>query len=147
MLLLMGIACTKWSKPVPGWSGATGGENLERQFWQDVKQKKFAEIERRLAPTFTLVTGEGFRNRAQTLEYLKQLSLEDFSLGELSVHPNANDMVVTYTLWLRGSRNGQALDAAPLHILTVWQQSSGSWVAITQSAAPSRKSEQTGAAD
>jgi len=147
ILLLTGAGCTKWGKPVPGWKGATGGEHLDRQLWQDVKQKQYAEIERRLAPTFTLVTTDGFRNREQTLEYLKQLAVDEYSLGEVNVHPNGNDMVVTYTLMLHGNRNGQALEAAPLHVATVWQQSTGTWVAITQSAVPSEKAEKTGPAN
>ncbi|HXZ82014.1 MAG TPA: nuclear transport factor 2 family protein [Terriglobales bacterium] len=137
IFLLSSAGCTKWGKPVPGWTGATGGENLERQFWQDVKEKKYAEIERRLAPTFTLVTADGFRNREQTLEYLKQLALEDYSLGEVKVHPNGHDMVVTYTLLLRGTRKGQALENAPLNVATVWQETTNTWVAISQSAVPS----------
>jgi hypothetical protein len=137
LLLASFPACTMWKeKPVSAWSSATGGEHLEKLFWQSVKDKNYKELEKHLAPTFVAVGPEGTRDRAATLDHLKSMDLADFSMGDLSVQPVGGDMVVTYTLTVRGTINGQPLPTLPLHMMTVWQQVKAGHVAIAHSVSP-----------
>ena len=116
-------------KQSTAWSSATGAEQFERLLWQEIKAKNWTEVERRLAPAFVEVTANGVRDRAQTLERLRALEVADYSLGELEVRPNGNDMVVAYSITLRATSGGETT----LHMMTVWQQVKGGWIAISHS--------------
>ena len=131
--LALGLAgCTMWEqKQSTAWSSATGAEQFERLLWQEIKAKRWPEVERRLAPTFAEVTSTGSRDRGQALERLQALDLADYSLGDLAVRPAGDDMVVAYTITLRASSGAQAT----LHMMTVWQQVKGGWIAIAHSEA------------
>lgn len=131
--LVLGLAgCTIGEQKQPtAWSSATGAEQFERLLWQEIKAKNWSQVERRLAPTFAEVTSTGSRDRAQTLERLKALDLADFSLGDLQVRPAGGDMVVAYAITLRASSGAETT----LHMMTVWQQVKGGWIAIAHSEA------------
>ncbi len=129
LLALVLSGCTMWEQKPTAWSSATGAEQFERLLWQEIKAKNWPEVERRLAPTFVEVTSTGSRDRAQTLERLKSLDLADYSLGDLEVRPAGGDMVVAYTITLRASSGVETT----LHMMTVWQQVKGGWVAIAHS--------------
>ncbi len=129
-LVLTLASCTLWEeKKVSAWSNATGAEQFERLLWQEVKAGNWNEVERRLAPTYVEVTSAGVRDRAQAVERLQSLSLADYSLGDLQVRPAGDDMVVAYTITLRASSGGEST----LHMMTVWQQVKGGWIAIAHS--------------
>lgn len=132
-LLLAG--CTMWKeKPVTAWSGATGGEQFERLLWQDVQAKNWNSVEQHLAATFVSVTASGTRDRAATLEHWKQLTLEEYSMGEVQVTPSGDLMIVTYSVTLKGSYAGQPLPAGPYRVMTIWQKEKKGWVATAHSA-------------
>ncbi len=129
LVLLAGCSGPR-TKPATSWSQATGGENLERMLWREIKDKHWTELERHLAPLF-VSTGPGGRfDRAGTIEHLKALNISDYSLSDIQVEPHGADMVVTYTITLRGSFNGQPIPETPERMLTVWQQLKGGWFAI-----------------
>jgi hypothetical protein len=129
-------ACTVWrDRPAKSVSDATGGEGLVRAFWREVKDKRWADVEKHLASNYVEVTASGTRDRTATLEYLEQLKLEDYSLGDFETELNGDTFVVTYTLILRGRSTGQIPPEGAQRILTVWQQQKGGWVEIAQSKA------------
>jgi len=41
--------CTIWPQKPAAWSNATGAEQFERLWWQDVKDKNWSEVEQRLS--------------------------------------------------------------------------------------------------
>ena len=105
--LLVACGCTVWKdKPAKAFSQATGGEDLERVFWREVKAKNWKEVGYSLAANFVAITPAGQLDRVATLERLKQLELKDYSLGDFQTELNGNTFVVTYTLTVRGKRNG-----------------------------------------
>src|SRR5256885_3589586 len=54
-ILLQG--CTVWREhTVNKWADATGGEGLERSFWNEVKNKNWNELERHIAGNYILIT-------------------------------------------------------------------------------------------
>jgi ketosteroid isomerase-like protein len=131
--------CTVWSERKPRvWKDITGGESLERVFWQQVKAKNWNELVPHLASNYVLVTPEGTLDRDAAIERWKHLEIEDYSLGDFNIQLSGNAYVVAYTLMLRGSLAGQPLPATPLRAVTVWQQQGREWIAIAHSVATAR---------
>jgi hypothetical protein len=136
--------CTVWGVHKPrAWTEVTGGESLERVFWDQVKNKKWTELEPHLAATYVLITPEGNFDRAAALEHWKQLDVREYSLGDFKVQPNGNTYVVAYTVILRGKLAGQPLPDTPMRAMTVWQQLARDWYAIAHSASPATSSTAT----
>jgi Domain of unknown function (DUF4440) len=140
LLMLLGIVtwlpgCTVWREhTVSTWKDATGGEGLERSFWKDVKDKHWEELQRHVASNYVSVSPqEGRLDRAAALTQLQQLHLDDYSLGEFQVELNGRTLVVTYTIAMRGRRNGQPVPVSPVRMMTVWQRQKSGWVAIAHS--------------
>jgi len=129
--------CTMWKeKPANSWSNATGGEQFERLMWRDVKAQDWADLQAHLAPSFLFIGAGGSRDRTATMDYLKSLTLADYTLGDFNTTTNGSDLVVTYTAQVKGTRNGQPFPAEPVRMMTVWQQVTKSWVAIAHSETP-----------
>ena len=129
--------CTIYpEKPVSAWPAATGGEHFERLFWDDVKNRRLAELEPRLGSTFVATVPAGVQDRARFLAYLKTLQLSDYSITDLTTEPAGQDIVVTYTITLRGSQAGQPLPLTPMTMMTVWQQVKRGYIAISHSEVP-----------
>jgi Domain of unknown function (DUF4440) len=129
--------CTVWNdRPAKTFTDATGGEGLERVFWRELKAQRWNEVERSLASNFVSVTPSGPRDRVATIEHLKQLRLQDYSLGEFQTELNGNTIVVTYTVTVHGTSNGQPLPEGPMHMMTVWQEQKAGWVVIARSIVP-----------
>ena len=120
-------------RPVKTWSDVTGGESLERNFWREVKAKNWTELERHLAGNFVSVSTRGTRDRAATVEYLKQLQLDEYSLGDFQVELNGQALVVNYSLTATGTIEGRPLPAGPVRMMSVWQQQKSGWTAIAHS--------------
>jgi hypothetical protein len=115
------------------WPDATGAQQLERLFWEDVKAKRWTELEKHLSATFVAVTPAGRFSRAQALEQLKAIELNAYTLSDCEVQPNGRDATVSCALALQGTSGGQPLSAAPLRSMTVWQNGSHGWMAIAHS--------------
>lgn len=127
--------CTMWKeKPVTAWSSATGAEQFERLLWKDVQAKDWNSVEQHLASTFVSVTASGTRNRAATLEHWKQLSLDEYAMGEVQVAPSGDIAIVTYTVTLKGTYGGQPLPSGPYRIMTIWQKQKKGWAATAHTA-------------
>jgi hypothetical protein len=119
----------------PTWKNATGAEQHERLMWQSIQGKDWANVERRLSPTFVGVNAEGrMFDRAGWLELWKNAQLTEFSLGELQVQPEGPDMKVTYILNLPASGKGPA--RAGQRVVSVWQQLKTRWLLSATSITP-----------
>ena len=130
VFLTLPLASCWEEKQPPTWKLATGPEAYEKLFWDEVKAKNWAEVERHLGATFVAISAEGRADRAQAMAMFKQLELQDYSLGELQATPNGADMMVSYTIVMRGTYKGQPLPANPFRMMTVWQQVKGGWIAV-----------------
>jgi hypothetical protein len=127
-------ACTVWSEhPVKKWTDVTGGESLERNFWQEVKSKNWAELDRHLAGNFVSASPQGTKDRAASIERLKALEIQEYSLGNFSVELHGNTLVVNYDFTAKGNWEGRPLSSTPLHMMSVWQQQKSGWMAIAHS--------------
>jgi len=139
LLLLAAPACTFFGeKPAKTLSEATGGEGLERVFWENVKGAKWVELDRALASNYVGVSPGGMLDREAALAHYRQMQLKDYSLGDLKTEMNGNTFVVSYTITFNGtigSSNGgsQPLPSTPQHMMTVWQQQKSGWIEIAHS--------------
>lgn len=126
--------CTIWGEPkTETWSNITGGEQYERLLWKEIKAKNWPEVESRLAPTFVNVDQAGAFDKTTTLEHLKQLELNDYTLGNFDVQPDGNLIVVTYTNSRHGRMAGHAMPEGAFRCMTVWQQGKKGWTASAHS--------------
>ncbi len=129
LVLLAG--CTAYpERPVKAFTDATGGEGLERAFWNDVQKQDWKDLQAHLAGNFVYVTSAGRLDRTQALQELQQLQIAEYSLGDLSTEMNRDAFVVSYTITLRGTAKAQALSTQPQRHVTIWQQQKSGWVAI-----------------
>ena len=136
-LLIPLAGCTVWGEhPVTHWSDATGGEQLEKLFWEDVKHKNWVDIEKHVSQTFVSLTNAGSKTRATDLDRLKQFDLQDFSIGDVDTQPNGPDLTVSYTLVLHGTVAGKPLPGTPVRAMTIWQHGDHGWISIAHSSVP-----------
>ena len=127
---LLFAGCTKWPEKASAWSNATGAEQFERLWWQDVKEKNWDEVERHLASTYVYQTSGMVRDRDTTMEHLKKLEINDYALGEVELHPDGDSVVITYTMDLKGAYDGQPLQLSQTRMMSVWQQQKQGWAVI-----------------
>jgi hypothetical protein len=127
-------ACTVWGDhPVRNWTDVTGGESLERNFWMEVKAKNWTELEKHVAGNFISASTDGTKDKATALEHLKQLQVDEYSVGNFQVELNGQSLVVTYSLTLTGTSAGTPLASEPRRMMSVWQQQKSGWVIIAHS--------------
>lgn len=126
------ISCAVWpEKKHLGWHQASGGETLERLFWESVERKDWLSVETHISPTFASVMNGRTLDKGATLEQLKTIELKSFTLSEVSVTPNADTMTVAYVFTPQPGR--------PSRALTVWQRQKSGWVAIAHAETPSNQ--------
>jgi len=126
-------SCSMYKNPPKGWAGATGGEQLERLLWDDIKAKNWMVVESHLEPNFTATTPTARFDKAASLERWKKYELQSVSLAEVQVQTAGADFIVTATLTASGMAGGSPIPAEPIHTMTVWQQVSKGWVAVAHS--------------
>src|ERR1700733_5642813 len=118
--LLLTAACTiAPEKAKPGWAGATSGEQYERLFWDSVKAKNWRDVEAHLSGTVVTEAPDAVRNKQQTMEHVRQLNLTDYSLGDVQTQSNGPDLIVTYTITIHGTFNGQPLPEKAQRMMSV----------------------------
>src|SRR5215469_4798556 len=88
-------ACTMYSKPKSGFVGATGGEQLEKQLWDDIQKKDWKDLEPRLASMLVTTSPDATRDREATLEHWKKWDLQSVSVSDVQVQSAGADFVVT----------------------------------------------------
>jgi hypothetical protein len=134
---LLQPACTLWREhpSSSNWSDATGGPGLVRSFWQEVKAKRWNELERHISSNYIGVSREGGRlDKEGAMAELRLLQLDDYTLGDFQSELNSETFVVTYTVAMRGTLAGHPLPAEPVRVMTVWQKQKAGWLVIAHSA-------------
>ena len=130
VVAMMLSSCTAWNKPAAGWSGATGGENIEQYFWDDVKKKDFRNIERHLSSSVVVTGPTGATDRDAFLQQLRSSQTTSVALSECASHLNGEDLMITCTLQRDGNPAGR------FTTLSVWQQLKTGWVMVAHSETP-----------
>jgi hypothetical protein len=131
-LVVATTSCSVWpEKKHVGWHQASGGEALERLFWESVERKDWLSVETHISPTFTSVVNGRTLDKGGALEQLKTIELRSFTLSEVTVTPNADTMTVAYVFAPEPGR--------PSRAMTVWQHQKSGWVAIAHAETPSNQ--------
>jgi hypothetical protein len=138
-LLLLGLlawapACTLYGERpvVDHWKDATGGEGLERSFWEDVKTKSWDELDGHVASNYIAMMPTGKMDRAAAFERLRHFDLKDFSLANVQTELHADTFVVTYQMTLIGKFDDQPFTAQPVPMMSLWQHEKRGWVTIAR---------------
>jgi Domain of unknown function (DUF4440) len=132
LVCLTSVGCSMWGKRAPGFAGATGGEQLQRAFLDEIKNKHWTEVEQRLSANFVLVTPGGVFDRAAAMERIRNLDLKSYTLSDLVVRPQGADAVLTYLISVDATMNGSALPSEAQRVVSTWQEVSGHWILISQ---------------
>jgi hypothetical protein len=125
-------ACTMWNKTASGWSGATGGEKLEKLFWDDVVAKDERSLDRHVAATFSGSGPGGAQDRDAFLRTVQGYGLKSVSLRDCTSKLNGADVIIACTIERHGA--GGSLDS--VHTLSVWQQLAKGWVMVAHAETP-----------
>jgi len=121
----------------PNWSNATGAEQHERLMWQSIHNKDWKDVEHHLAPLFVGVNSAGkAMDRDAWITYWKDTSVEEFSIGEITVQTAGTDMVVTYVMNASPAQIGSGSQG--MKVMSVWQQVKNGWILTATSLTPVR---------
>lgn len=134
LLLAPTLACTIWKNPPKGWSGVTGGEQLEKLFWEDVQANKWREVDRHVAATFAGSGPTGPLDRAAFLQQLRARAYPSVSLSDCTTKLNGADFVIACVV----RRQGVTGQDGAVATLSVWQQLKKGWVMVAHSESPLR---------
>jgi Domain of unknown function (DUF4440) len=135
LLLLCG--CTKWGeKEHANWQQVTSGERLVNLFWDDVKNKKWRELEEHVGPEFLGTNQMTTLDRAALLEHVSHLNLDSFQIGEVQSHPAGNDLIVSYVITVRLKSPGGPDPEMRFRMLSVWQELKHGWVVVAMASSP-----------
>ena len=102
------------------------GETLERQMWEYVKDKKWNELENRLAPYFQDAVFKGGRSREQFMTDVKKGDTSDYKITNFIVTEGPALMIVTYDISVSEILEGQSISSNASR-LSVWQKVKDDW--------------------
>lgn len=124
-------ACTMYrAHPVETFADATGGEGFEKAFWHDVQKQDWKELDRHIASNFVYVTASRQLDRTAAVDRLQHMQILEYSIGELTTEMSGDTFVVSYTITLHGSVQGQGFPDGPQRCVTVWHHERSGWMAI-----------------
>jgi hypothetical protein len=122
-LLVVSMAltgCTLYGpKNPPTLKTTTSAEQYQRMFWQAVKAKNSVQLPGMLAANVMYSAGGKVMGKDDTLAYLRDLNLADFTITDMVVKPNGPDMTLSFTL---------TRPSGTVHAIAVWQQVSSGWI-------------------
>lgn len=124
------VACTMWSKPAKGWAGQTGGDNIERLFWDDVVHKDFAKVDAHVSSSFVGSGPTGAMDRAAFLQWLHAAGISGVRLNDCSNRVNGADVIITCVAERDGAASGR------VNTLSVWQEYKKGWLLVAHSETP-----------
>lgn len=75
---------------------AAFGEKLVRQCWADMEAKKWAELEKMIAPGFQSLHDDRMRNKEEELKLIEKLDIKKYEISDVTVTEDGPLIVVTY---------------------------------------------------
>jgi hypothetical protein len=103
------------------------GEQLVREIWENIADKNWTEVEKKIANGFQSVHSDGARSRSEEIELIKKLDLGQYTLDNFIVTRNGPVMIVTYTVSVEETIENQRLSSAPAPRSTVWLKTDEGW--------------------
>jgi hypothetical protein len=122
--------CTVYpDKKQPTLAQTTSAEQVNRIFWQDVEQAKWAQANALLAPNAVWRVNGEVVPRAQIVPWLQSLGVHGAQVSDVALTPAVNDMNLIYTVQVQSDKGVSAGASAncvgrpqTLRALAVWQQ-------------------------
>jgi hypothetical protein len=139
ILLLSTIlsGCSAWKAPkYATWKNTTSVEEMERLYWQAVKDKDWVNVEAHTASTYKHEAASGTFNKEQILATYRKLTLVDYALGDFEVTDNAGTTVITYNAVVTFELDGIRKGPVKYRNLSVWQRHKAGWQMIAGAAFP-----------
>ena len=133
--LLTVVGCTVFpEKKRPSLNATTSAEQTERIFWRAAIKKDFATVTNLISSEAVFIEPDGSRlTREQFLDRLKAATPVDYAVGQVTVRPQGNDMLLTYPASVQQTKNVTVM----VTILSVWQQTKTSgWTLLARSETP-----------
>jgi hypothetical protein len=113
----------------PSLTQTTSAEQVDRIFWQDVEQAKWAQANALLAPNAVWRVNGQVIPRAQVVPWLQLLGIHGVQMSDVALTPAVNDMNLIYTVQMQADKAvapqvgaGCAGRPQKLSALAVWQQ-------------------------
>jgi hypothetical protein len=104
-------------------------EKLEKQNWEYIKNHKWEDLEKNIAPYFQYSQFDVNLNKEQYLNREKTLNVGDATFSDLKVTESPGFLIVTYNLQASETVEGRPLSTKAKR-LTVWQENNKSWQMI-----------------
>lgn len=120
------------------------GEQLERDMWAAMAAQDWDRVEAKIASGFQSVHEDGARDRAAEIELIEGLELGDYTLSDFQVTRNGPAVVVTYSVAVEETIEGQRMPTEPAMRLSVWLETDDGWQWITHANLNPMKSESSG---
>jgi len=135
LLTLLLASCTAYKAPKHAtWKNTTSVEEMERLYWQAIKDKDWINVEAHTASSYKHVAAGGIMDKQQTIDFYKSMNLLEYSLGDFEVTDHAGTTTVSYLANATFEVNGQRTVGAKYRVLSVWQKQKNGWSMIANSA-------------
>jgi len=114
-------------------SSVTESEIMDREKaeWDAIKRKDYEGFGNMLAADQIYVAGDGINDKASTISGIKGFEPTDITFADwkvLSIDKDA--VVVTSTVTVKGTSNGQTIPPSPQRTSTAWVNRDGKWLSI-----------------
>jgi hypothetical protein len=138
-LAVLLTSCTAYKAPKHAtWKNTTSVEEMERLYWQAIKDKDWINVEAHTASSYTNVAPGAVSNKQQIIEFYKGMNLLEYSLGDFEVVDHAGTTTVTYRSTATFEIQGKHFGPVTYQNMSVWQQQKKGWAMIASSASPIR---------
>lgn len=128
MILLSAILLfTLFACDSDGEAPKADGEKLVRQLWTDFNKTDEAVFNNWLSDAFQSVHEDKARGKADEIKVLMNLHLDGYTLANFTSTQDENVLVVTYTVAVNETINGEVLPKAPAERLSVFMYDDGDW--------------------
>ena len=122
--------------PRTDFGKATGADGWEQAFWQALVKKDYAGMERHISSNYIFSDAHGKLDKQHALELFQRTRLDRFEMTDVQVLPQGNDFVVSYTMHLQGSVDGQPMTPEARRVVSVWQVQKRGGALVTQGVWP-----------
>jgi hypothetical protein len=103
------------------------GEKMEKQMWEDIKEKNWKAVEGKIAEGFQSVHPDGARDRANEISLIKSLNVGQIAFNDFRSTMSGENIVVTYMISLQETIDLERLPTKPTPRLSVWKKGMEGW--------------------
>jgi hypothetical protein len=127
MIWLVGVLLMSACRvEVAVYEDGTGQELVQKAFAQ-MKQQNLPALEGFMAPGFQSIHSDGPRTKEQELALIKELNLGDYMLDAFEETHDGDLIVVTYTVSVTETIDGEVLSSKPAPRMSVFRYTHQGW--------------------